>query len=222
MSFSKEWDYIYSANAHLSIWPWSDVVSYVYRYAKPADGFHRVVELGCGAGANIPLFVKFKADYYGIDGSPAVVAMLHKSFPELKDKIVVGDFTQAIPFDGLFDMVLDRSSLTHNTTAAIQKTLHMIMGRLREGGKFIGIDWFSTANPAAKMGEAVDSHTRANISSGQFEGLGAVHFSDQDHILELLTAAGFRVERLEHKKNDTVIPGNVTPMGWWNFVAVKP
>lgn len=222
MTSLPEWDKAYTSNKQLSVWPWSDLVSYVYRYAKPSEGFHRVLELGCGAGANIPLFVKLKADYYGIDGSPAVVALLHESFPQLKDKIAVGDFTQAIPFEGTFDLVVDRSSVTHNTTDAIRRTFLMIMDKLRKGGKFFGIDWFSTAYPDAKMGDVLDAHTRTNIPVGQFVGLGTVHFSDQDHIIELLTAAGFRVERLEHKKNDIVIPGNVSPMGWWNFVAVKP
>jgi SAM-dependent methyltransferase len=221
MTFSKEWEQLYRANTHMSIWPWSDLVSYVHRYARPEDGFHRVLELGCGAGANIPFFVKLGADYCGIDVSSEIVALLHKSFPQLKDKIVVGDFTKAPPFGGPFDLVVDRSSVTHNTTAAIQTTLITIMRQLRKGGRFIGIDWFSTAYPDAKMGDTLDSHTRTNIPLGQFKGLGTVHFSDQAHILNLLTDVGFQVERLAHKKIDCVIPGE-TPMGWWNFVAIKP
>lgn len=221
MTFSKEWERLYCANAQMSIWPWSDLVSYVHRHARPEDGFHRVLELGCGPGANIPLFLKLGADYCGIEGSSEIVAFLHKSFPQLKDKIVVGDFTKAIPFGGPFDLVVDRSSVTHNTTAAIQATLISIMGKLRKGGKIIGVDWFSTAYPDAIMGDVLDSHTRTNIPFGQFKDLGTVHFSDQAHIRNLLTDVGFQVERLEHKKMDCVIPAE-TPMGWWNFVAIKP
>jgi SAM-dependent methyltransferase len=180
-----------------------------------------VLELGCGAGANIPFFVALKADYYGIEGSPAIVALLHTSFPQLKDRIVVGDFTQDIPFDGPFELVVDRSSITHNTTEAIRRTLRMIFDRMRPGGKFIGIDWFSTSYPDSKWGEALDSHTRANIPSGPFAGLGTVHFSDQAHLAGLLGAAGFQVERLEHKQVDTAVPSAIGPKGWWNFVAVK-
>ena len=32
MSFSKEWEHSYASGTHLSIWPWSDVVSLVHRY----------------------------------------------------------------------------------------------------------------------------------------------------------------------------------------------
>ena len=32
MSFSAEWEQRYAANTHLSIWPWSDVVSLTRRH----------------------------------------------------------------------------------------------------------------------------------------------------------------------------------------------
>ena len=57
MSFSNEWDESYKKNTHLSIWPWSDLVSYVMRYARPENPKNcNVLELGCGAGANIDFF----------------------------------------------------------------------------------------------------------------------------------------------------------------------
>src|SRR5690242_16756931 len=115
----------------MSIWPWSDLVSYVHRYANPGAGFNRVLELGCGAGANIPLFVQLGVDYSAIEGSPAIVARLHEVYPELAGKIVAADFTQSIPFDGSFDLVVDRISLAHNTTKAMQCALAMVFDKLR-------------------------------------------------------------------------------------------
>jgi len=222
MNFSEEWESVYRVGAHMSVWPWSDLVSFVHRHAKPADGFRRVLEVGCGAGANIPFFLKLGVDFYGIDGSPEIVGMLHKSFPQLRDNIVLGDFTQSLPFAGQFDLVVDRASIPHNTTAAIQRTFWMIGNQLRPGGKFIGIDWFSTAYPDSQWGVALDSHTRASMPQGQFVGLGAVHFSDKQHILDLLHEAGFQVERLSHKTVETAIPAGATTAGWWSFSAVKP
>ena len=34
MTFSNEWDQRYQENTHMSIWPWSDLVSFVKRYSK--------------------------------------------------------------------------------------------------------------------------------------------------------------------------------------------
>ena len=97
----------------------------------------------------------------------------------------------------------------------------MVFERLRAGGKFIGIDWFSTACPDAQWGDALDAYTRANIDRGEFTGLGTVHFSDKEHLVGLLTGTGFRVERLEHKQIDFIIPAESGCLGRWNFVAVK-
>src|SRR5579864_7912531 len=154
MAFSVEWDARFRTNQNISVWPWSDLVSYVNRYAKPGDGYKRVLEIGCGAGANIPFFQSLGVDYFAIEGSASIVARLHESHPRLKDQIVVGDFTQFLPFTGLFDLVVDRSAITHNTTEAIRDTLTMICDRLRRGGKLIGIDWFSTSHQDAQRGDA--------------------------------------------------------------------
>ena len=56
MNFSKEWEERYRENTHLSVWPWSNLISYVMRYARPENKDFSVLELGCGAGANIPFF----------------------------------------------------------------------------------------------------------------------------------------------------------------------
>lgn len=222
MTFSPEWDAAYRDAKHLSTWPWSDLVSYVYRYARPDGGYRCVLECGCGAGANIQFFVNLGMDYYGIEGSGNIVAHLHERFPALKDRIVVGDFTRAIPYAETFDLVVDRASLTHNTDAAISRALALIFDCLRPGGKLIGIDWFSMEHSDAKSGDVVDAWTRTNIRNGQFSGVGAVHFSDREHLHGLLRASGFEIERLEHKLVDTVVPEGNNRFAAWNFVAVKP
>ncbi len=121
MAFSNEWDSLYQRGEQNSVWPWSDLVSYVMRYSCPPVGEEpfRVVELGCGAGANIPFFISLGVEYFGIEGSSAVVDRLQKRYPAMQDRIITGDFTLKIPFDGEFDLIVDRSSLTHNTTADI-------------------------------------------------------------------------------------------------------
>ena len=218
MNFSLEWDRRYQALTHLSIWPWSDLVGYVMRYARPAGTGFRVLELGCGAGANIPFFQSLGVEYYAIEGSPAIVAKLHERFPEWKDNIVAGDFTLEIPFSGMFDLVVDRSSLTHNTTAAITQSLAMITDRLKPGGKFIGIDWFSTAYSEYPKGTPVaDEYTRTGYTEGSFTDVGRVHFSDKPHLQSLFKNFEFMV--LEHKVIQREMPADGWQLATWNFVA---
>jgi SAM-dependent methyltransferase len=136
--------------------------------------------------------------------------------------IKIGDFTQSLPFEGPFDLVVDRASVTHNATAAIRRAVELVFSQLRSGGKLIGIDWFSAAHPDAGLGRAIDVNTRTDVKDGQFEGVGIVHFSDRGHLSDLLGTAGFAIERLEHKLVERMVPADGGSLATWNFVAVRP
>lgn len=222
MAFSSEWEEQYSRGAQLSVWPWSDLVSYVYRYASPDRGFKKVLELGCGAGANIALFKKLGCEYWGIEGSAEIVRLLHTQYPDFAQHIFAGDFTLKIPMQEMFDCIVDRSALTHNSSHDIARALKLIYAKLRVGGKLLGVDWFSAAHMDSSLGIAIDDYTRSEIPRGQFKGVGRVHFSDREHLVGLLTTAGFCVERLEHKVLESHVPAERDMKAWWNFVAVKP
>ena len=120
MTISEEWEKCFKENLQISVWPWSDLVSYVMRYASPTGKDFRVLELGCGSGANIPFFISLGVNYFAIDGSPTIIEMLKKKFPLISKNIVYGDFTTEIPFDGTFDLIVDRCAITHNTTDGIK------------------------------------------------------------------------------------------------------
>lgn len=219
MTFSQEWDEIYKSNKHMSVWPWSDLVSYVMRYARPSGPGCRVLELGCGAGANIPFLKSLGVEYYGIEGSGSIVSMLWERFPDLKKNIIIGDFTETIPFSD-FDIVVDRSSLSHNTTVAIKRCLSLVHGKLKTGGKFIGIDWFSTLHTDYKEGvETEDKYTRDGYTKGRAAGVGRIHFSDKGHLMELFEA--FTIEMMELKTIKREIPKDNHVFASWNLLAKK-
>lgn len=220
MSFSIEWDERYKENTHMSIWPWSDLVTYVMRYARPIDKNYKVLEIGCGAGANIPFFQALGVEYYAIEGSQTIVESLHQKYPELRQNIVVGDFTDNLIFADQFDLIVDRASLTHNTTTSIKNSLSLIYNSLKFGGKYIGIDWFSTEHSEYLNGDQIgDIFLRSNYIKGQFANLGKIHFSDKVHLQELFSS--FRFEILEHKIVKREIPENEYVFAAWNFVVVK-
>lgn len=220
MGFSREWDSVYSSGQHVSIWPWSELVSYVMRYARPRQPGYRVLEVGCGAGANIPFFLHLKADYYGIDGSPTIIAQLKERYPAIASQLAVADFTSDLHFKGSFDLIVDRSSLTCNSTAAIKDSIVLIRDSLKSGGKYIGIDWHSTASSQFPLGAPVDDdYTRTGYTSGQFGNIGKCHFCDKEHLLSLFSS--FNVELLEHKIIHREIPRDGGQTAWWNIVAAK-
>lgn len=223
MGFSSEWEERYSENTHLSVWPWSDVVSLVHRHCRPliAAGVGRVLELGCGAGANIPLFRAFGMDYYAVEGSPTIVKQLHQRYPDLAEKILVGDFSLEQPFGGDFDLVIDRASLTCNNTVSIRNALKIAFDSLKSGGIFIGSDWYSKNHDDFLVGEkSDDEYTRTNHSKGQFIGTGKVHFSDEAHLRDLFS--DFEIVFMEEKLMRRREPRDNHQFASWNIVARKP
>src|SRR5687768_11597172 len=143
MSFSAEWDGIYQAGQQHTAWPWSDLVSLVRRFVAGDLASARVLELGCGTGANAPFFLASGAAYHAIDGSATAVAVVNERFPMLRGAVVAGDFTRAFPLPGPFDLIIDRASVTHNSAQAVRQTLDLAFSALRTGGHYIGVDWFS-------------------------------------------------------------------------------
>ena len=217
--FSQEWEECYAKNTHMSIWPWSDLVSLVYRIANTGSP-KSVLELGCGAGANVPLFLKLGIDYTGMEGSESIVSSLKQIYAAATCKFICCDFTDT-KFDCSYDLVVDRAALTHNKTISIKRTLANLSHASISGTKFVGVDWFSTEHSDFLQGEYVDENTRSNITTGQFVGTGTVHFSDKQHILDLLGEAGFVVESMQHKVVKSHVPNSDHVFAAWNFVAVK-
>lgn len=223
MSFSEKWEMQFSdaTSAQISRWPWSDLVSFVMRYARPSGPEFRVLELGCGSGANVPFFRYLNVDYCAVEGSQSAVRMLKETYPDWADRFAQTDFTKDIHFDGPFDLIFDRGSLPHNHTAPIRDCLALVDKALKPGGTYIGIDWFSTELSDYQRGEQGDDvYTRINIEDGPLSNVGPVHFSDEAHILDLFS--GYDVTVLVHKRLDHLRPAGNRREGLWNFVAVKP
>ena len=219
MTFSSEWEQRYKENTHMSVWPWSDLVSHVMRYVNPMNKQIKVLELGCGAGANIPFFLTQRFKYYGIDGSETIVNKLKRKFPKIKENLMSGDFTRQIPFDEEFDLVVDRSSLTHDTTEGIKHCLDLVHKKMKVDAKYIGIDWFSTIHQDFSLNvKKVDRYTRTGYTAGQFADVGLVHFSNKSHLLKLFEK--FEIIVLEHKVVVSEIPRK-KKFAAWNFVAKK-
>lgn len=229
MTFSQNWETLYREKIvdgkdrrHICKWPWTEVVSYVMGYfdQKDTPGFS-VLELGCGAGANIPFFQSLGARYYGIDGSEMVISLLHENYPDLKENLIAGDFTRDIPFDVQFDLVLDRGSLTHNATEGIRNCLEILDPKLKDGATFITTGLQSTVSDYFKTGgqKTEDPFSRRDFTSGPFTGTGLVHFADREHILSLFSRYEFLT--LEHDVRQAVFPETRPSMAAWSFVAVK-
>jgi SAM-dependent methyltransferase len=221
MSFSNEWNELYNKDLQLTSWPWTDLVSLISRYCK--DSIEKkgvVLELGCGVGPNIPFIKSIGMEYYGLDGSKNVIKKLLLKFPELNERVFVGDFSSENAFKKLpkTDIIIDRAAVTHNDSKSIVRILENCLKKLKTGGYFIGVDWFSTKHSDFHLGSiANDSNTRFNIQSGQFKNVGLVHFSHEEHLRNLFSE--FDILLLEEKVIKKLEPKNEHQFSSWNIVA---
>ena len=212
------WDGIFQRNEQNSVWPWSDLVGTVLRNTKPATSDYKVLELGCGAGANIPFFLSLGVDYYSVDVSEIVVSRLQKKFPQLEHKLFAGDFSEWLP-SGEFDLIFDRGALTCNKTSAIQNCLQLCHDQLKPDGKYIGIDWFSTKHSAFFQGEVEDDWVRVNFPKGSYVEIFRMHFSNKEHLIDLFR--NFEFQELRHKTIESELDFENPIFAGWNFAALK-
>lgn len=218
MGFSTEWEKLYLNKKQLSSWPWSELVALVMKYIQ-LNSSHKVLELGVGSGANVPFFLNAGVDFYGIDGSKAIIESLQSKFPILSTKLITADFVKEIPFNETFDVIVDRSSITHNNTKDIESCIALIYQHLKPGGLFIGVDWFSTLQSDYNKGLVEDEHTQYDFPEGFFYQLGKVHFSDEAHIRDLFKQ--FEFLHLDHKIVQQSLPDPTFRMARFHFVVRK-
>ncbi len=217
--FSKEWNKIYKSNLQLNVWPWIELVSLVIKFKKKRKKKMRILELGCGSGSNIPFFRSLKYEYYSIEGSPEAVKKVKKKYPDLKNKIVVGDFTKNLFFKKKFDIVIDRGSLTHNNDNSIKETLKSLLKNINKGGLFIGIDWFSKKDTDFKKGIKIDSFTKTKINSGKLRNVGAIHFTDIGNLKKLFN--DWKILEIFEKTINYYKPNKKFKRSVWTIVAKK-
>ncbi len=178
---------------HISKYVYTDVVSLVNRYAKDKK---TVLEIGCGTGNNLYYFAENGFDTYGID-SDEVAITYAKDFlksKKLKADMRVGD-VMALPYQsGMFDVVLDRACLQHNTITKIKKIMTEVVRVLVRGGVFILINIRSKKDSGAKNFK----------KDTTFKEYNYVHFTDKKELTSLLK--NFKLNYFEHRINTISIP----------------
>jgi len=223
VSFSQNWSKAYSEKKQISSWPWNDLISLYYMIRKKINKEKiKVLELGFGTGANYSFFSSLDdVEYYGIEGSKEAVDFTLKAHPNLKNNIMVGDFTKEFCFNEIFDIVFDRAAITHNSTKSIKKCVDFITNNyLGSGSFFLGVHWFSDQNSYFKQGKVLDDdfYTRTGYESGPYKDIEPIHFFNEYTINEFFEK--LKLFHIEHNTKE-IIHSNCLErynLAYWNFV----
>ena len=104
-------------------YPPEELIRFVARYFYRASdrGQIKILEIGCGPGANIWFLAREGFDAYGIDGSETAIAKAERALKEegLKARLQVGDINSLCRLypSSYFDALVDVACLQCNGTA---------------------------------------------------------------------------------------------------------
>ena len=144
----------------------------------------RILEVGCGTGANIWYLTREGFKVFGIDRSDVAINIAKKRMKDekLNANLQVGDIVN-LPFeDNFFDVVIDIECLYCNTNENANRIYSEIQRVIKPNGKFFS----KTFSDKMYIGESqtkIAELEYTNIDNGPFKGKGFVLLSNESSIL---------------------------------------
>lgn len=198
----KSWNPIWEKN-HRHGWgryPFEDMVRFLSRYRRGVSDFkkkNRILDLGCGEGANTKVMVDLKFKTAAIDGSAAAIRHARQWVGSRKVDFKTMDFLDLdknFPA-GYFDLVCDNVAMYANTLSNIQAILKKIAYVLKPGGKFYCVS-FSSRTTGFGRGKRLEKNTYARVPLGPLKNGGITHFFTENEIRKLWSKF-FKIESID-------------------------
>ncbi|OGN04108.1 MAG: hypothetical protein A2831_02240 [Candidatus Yanofskybacteria bacterium RIFCSPHIGHO2_01_FULL_44_17] len=162
-------------------YPNEALVRFLCRYKKAEPDFKRnnkVLDLGCGAGANTKMMVAEGFKVWAVDGAGEAVRHAKAFVSQKNTKFIVADFVDIASIfpKGFFDIVCDNVSVYTNTVKNIEAILASVAKILKKDGLFYS-SCFSTKTLGCGLGKKLESGTFIDIrESVFFKDRGIAHF----------------------------------------------
>jgi len=153
----------------------------------------RMLEVGCGPGANLWYLANEDYTIAGIDGSETAIAQARSrlrsdlpSYPKERADLRVGNFAVLPWADGQFDLVLDIEAVYANRLDVIRATIAEMHRVLRPGGRLFAL-MFGRETTGIMSGEPLEPGTTRNPVTGPLAGTGLTHAFERNELIELFS-----------------------------------
>ena len=199
MAWDSVWEQVFKQQTW-GKYPGEDLIRFVARnfYKSSVREDIKILEVGCGPGANLWYMAREGFTVYGIDGSETATncaqQRLDTECPGWKGQVLTGDIVK-LPFeDGYFDAVIDNEAIYCNSFAISQEIYKEIARVVKQGGKLFSRT-FATGCWGDGTGEQV-GHRAYYVSEGPMLNKGYTRFTDIEEI-PLLISARFDMDEIE-------------------------
>lgn len=220
MSWDPIWEKVFES-AQWGKYPGEDVIRFVARnfYARSRNEV-KILEIGCGPGANIWYLAREGFEAHGIDGSATAIRRCQERLASegFKATLRIGDVAMLPYPDNTFDGVLDVECLCCNSRKASEKIVEEIARVLKSGGKFYSRtftdEFFLGASPTR-----AGNLEYAEVFEGPAKRKGFIRLINRAMIHELYGSA-FEIESVERSAY-TVDNGRIL-IPEWLITCLKP
>ena len=190
------WEEIFSTRSW-GKYPNEELVTFVGRRLRmlPTESLGRVLEVGCGPGANLWFLGRVSEEVVGIDFSQTALDQACFLYSQMNDKLlhnapklrtVCADITNREEEPERFDYVFDVLASTHNTLENVAKIVNNIHSMLAVHGTYWGKFW-GIGCPGFSSSVSLGQYSRDKIAEGPCQGVGVTTFVDKAVIRELFS-----------------------------------
>jgi SAM-dependent methyltransferase len=200
MTWDPIWEKIFS-NSGWGRYPNEELIRFMARhfYHAKARKDVRILEIGCGNGANLWYLAKEGFDAVGIDGSKTAVEMARNRLAEegQSARLVAGDVANIGNIFGAaeFDAIVDIGCLQCNLYEDVRGIVAQCERVLRPGGRMFALI-VTSGSWGDQTGREIAPGTYADIPEGPLKNRGVNHFFSRPEIDHLWQA--FSERRVEY------------------------
>jgi SAM-dependent methyltransferase len=190
-AIDKQWEKIHKEKPW-GKYPSEDVVRFIARnfFNKTRKNI-KILDLGCGAGANTWFIAREGFATYAFDGSHQAMIKCNKNV-EQPSCLFQADASKIPVRDTVFDAIVDSAVISANTNRNAKKILKECFRVLKAGGKFFSTGLFLPETTGYESGEKVDEFCFRNLELGPLENVGTIHFFTRKSAEFLFKEAGFK------------------------------
>ncbi len=222
MTWDPTWEKVFRERAW-GRYPPEELIRFVARhyFKAPDRKAAHILEIGCGAGANLWFLAREGFSAYGLDGSPTAIEKARARLAEdrLEASLVVGDaMNPGDAFPGTaFDAALDIGCLVCNRLSDVEAILGRIWMVLRPGGRMFSM-MPAEGSWGDGLGRQIEPGTYTEIPEGPFAGLGICHFFTRDDVRRLFS----RFTDVQTESSIRTLDGMTREVRHWVTEARKP